>query len=192
MERSLLKFTAFILILLISHAAIFAQDISKQDHLIYYSVIAKQWRDIVPKLQELWGQCEQNVMNARKTSDHKAGSSSIDNLRRAYNENISDLDRANREITALDETDTALGYKQAVLTFLDDAKTIEQSAMPQLLTVLGVGIDKVTDNQNNALKIFLSKLEELHNRTFQINNLAIRYRQRHGITDDDLRNLGLN
>lgn len=168
-----------------------AQAITHRDELIYYTTIAKQLKNITPDVLKVWGQIKQTLLKAKNSPVHKPEPADISDLKSASSQNIHDLDRAIREVNALDETDSTLSYKSGALSFLLEIKSTEEQAMPEIVLLLTRGIDKINDQQTTALKGFLSRGEELQSRQQQTDNLALRYRQRHNITDEDLRKYGL-
>lgn len=169
----------------------FAQSITHQDGLIYYTTIAAQVKDATPKMQGLWGQVQQSVLTAGENKTHQLDRTNLDNLKNISSQNINDLERKIRAISALHETDPDLNLKELSISLLTDAKNIQQSAMPQILAVLEKGMDKINGQQTSTLKSFLSKEQELQYKLRDIQNLFISYQNKHNITGEELRKFGL-
>lgn len=181
-------FSAFSFLLPVSSVA---QNISHQDGLIYYTTIAAQVKDAAPKMQGLWGQVQQSVMTAGENKSHQLDRAGLDILKNASAQNINDLERKIRAVSALHETDPDLNLKESCINLFADAKNIQQSAMPQILAVLEKGIDKINSQQTSTLKSFLSKGQELQYKLRDIQNLFISFQNKHNITGEELRKFGL-
>lgn len=169
----------------------YSQISNHQDDLIFYTTIAAQVKDAAPKMQGLWGQVQQSVLTAGENKIHQADRASPESLKNASSQNINDLDRKIRAVSALHENDSALNLKELCINLLTDAKNIQQSSMPQILFVLEKGIDKINAQQTSALKSFLSKGQELQYKLRNIQNLFISYQNKHNITGEELRKFGL-
>ena len=181
-------FSAFSFLLPVNSVA---QNISHQDELIYYTTIAAQVKDAAPKMQGLWGQVQQSVMTAGENKSHQLDRSGLDNLKNASAQNINDLERKIRTVSALHETDPDLNLKESCINLFTDAKNIQQSAMPQILAVLEKGIDKINSQQTSTLKSFLSKGQDLQYKLRDIQNLFKSFQNKHDITGEELRKFGL-
>lgn len=169
----------------------FSQTTTHQDDLIYYTTIASQIRDAAPKMQGLWGQVQQGVMTAGENKTHQLERPAIENLKNASSQNISDLERKIRSITALHETDAELNLKEFAISLLTDAKNIQQSAMPQIISVLEKGVDKINNSQTSTLKGFLSKGQDLKYKLRDIENLLSSFQNKHNISREELTKFGL-
>ena len=168
-----------------------AQNITHQDELIYYTTIAAQVKDATPNMQGLWGQVQQSVMTAGENKSHQLDRAGLDNLKNASAQNINDLERKIRAVSALHETDPDLNLKESCINLFTDAKNIQQSAMPQILAVLEKGIDKINSQQTSTLKSFLSKGQDLQYKLRDIQNLFTSFQNKHNITGEELRKFGL-
>lgn len=169
----------------------FAQTATHQDDLIYYTTIAAQIKDAAPKIQGLWGQVQQSIMTAGENKTHQADRQELDNLKNVSAQNISDLDRKLRMVSALHETDAELNLKELCISMFADAKNVQQAAMPQIIALLEKGIDKISPQQTSLLKNFLSKGQDLLYRFRNIQTSLISYQDRHQISSDELRKFGL-
>ena len=187
---SSLIFCFSIFFFLLSRSSV-AQNITHQDDLIYYTTIAAQVKDAAPKMQGLWGQVQQSVMTAGENKSHQLDRAGLDILKNASAQNINDLERKIRAVSALHETDPDFNLKVSCINLFTDAKNIQQSAMPQILAVLEKGIDKINSQQTSTLKSFLSKGQELQYKLRDIQNLFISFQNKHNITGEELRKFGL-
>lgn len=168
-----------------------AQTISHRDALVYYTGIALQVKDILPKVRDIWGSVQLTMMAAGESRSHQANPADIDHLKNAYSQNLRDLERALRAVNALEETDIEINLKQVVSAYLSDIRQAEETALPKILLLLGTGIDKINDQQTNMLKGFLYKGQELQKGLSMIENLTGVYQKKYNITAEELRTFGL-
>ena len=174
-----------------SSIATSAQTISHRDALVYYSGIALQVKDILPKVRDIWSRVQVNLMTAGESRSRKANPPDIDQLKNAYTQNLRDLERAMRAVNALEETDSEINLKQFVAAYLSDIRQAEETALPKIITLLGTGIDKINDQQTTMLKGFLYKGQELQKGLRMIEDLSAAYGRKYNITSEELRTFGL-
>ncbi len=168
-----------------------AQSSNPQDNLIYYTTIVTQIKDATPKMMSLWGQLQQSLMTAGGNKHQQLDRVTIQSLKNASSENINDLNKKIRTVNALHETDTDLNVKQSVLTLFTEAMSIQESAMPVILSLMETGLAKINPQQTTTLKSFLSKGQELRQKSRVIENLLSDYRVKHNISPQDLAKFGL-
>lgn len=169
----------------------YGQTAIHADHLLYYSTIALQLKDITPKVQTFWGEMNQTVITATDNGNHKLDGSAISKLKDDLRNNENELDRKIRMIGSLDETDPELNLKQTVIDYLTEAKSFEEAAVPKVIQYLEKGLDKMTEQEKQILKLFIVKGEQLHKRSRMIENLSGNYRAKHNITNLELEKYGL-
>ncbi len=180
-----------LLLCCITSIAARAQTISHRDALVYYTGIALQVKDILPKVRVIWASVQATMMAAGESRSHKASPADIDHLKNAYSQNLRDLDRAIRAVNALEETDSEINLKQVVSVYFSDIRQTEETALPKILLMLGTGIDKINDQQTTMLKSFLYKGQELQKGLGLIEDLTGAYRRKYNITPEELRTFGL-
>jgi hypothetical protein len=144
------------------------QTSSHQDDLNYYTTIALQMKDIVPKVQSFWQQMKQGVLSAKQNQDQKLDKPTLDTLKGSLTKILTDLETKIKKINSLNETDKNLNLKQTVATYLEETKQLQQTAIPKVLELLENGLDKITDVQKEAVKQFSAKGQELQIKSTQI------------------------
>lgn len=167
-----------------------AQSNAHQDELIYYTTLARQMKEALPQLQSLWAQLQQTLIAASQTKNQQPDRAAIENIKSLSTESRNDLNRKIRTVNVLHETDVNLNLKQSVINLFTDAKNIQETAIPVILSVLSNGVDKINNQQTSTLKSFLSKGQELQNKSREIENLFDIYRRTHNITDEELHKFG--
>ena len=181
----IMKACYFLFFLFISSVS-FAQQNTHADELIYYTTIVKQFNEITTKVQSCWNQLQDVIIATQKNSSHVADAGAVSELRSASVQNINELNRAIRMISALSETDNDNSLRQQVSDFLADIKATQESAIPGIAAVLLRGTDKMTAQETNMMKTFISKGRDLQRREKEFQNTFSSYRFRHNITADEL------
>lgn len=167
------------------------QTSSHQDDLNYYTTIALQIKDIVPEVQSFWQQMKQGVLSAKENQNQKLDKPTLDTLKGSLARILNDLDAKIKKINSLKETDKSLNYRQTVATYLEETKELQQTAIPKILELLENGLDKITDEQKEALKQFSAKAQQLQIQSTRIGDLSLEYQKKHNITNNELDKYGL-
>ncbi|MEJ7611280.1 MAG: hypothetical protein WKF88_08900 [Ferruginibacter sp.] len=168
-----------------------AQTITHRDALVYYTGIALQVKEIVPKVRDVWGRVQLSLMAARESQTFRANPFDISSLKNAYAQNLRDLDRSIRTVNALEETDSEINLKKVVDVYLTDIKQAEEAALPKIISLLENGVNKINDQQTTMLKGFLYKGQELQTGLRTIENLLATYQRKYNITGEEMRMFGL-
>lgn len=169
----------------------YCQPLTHSDDLLYYSTIALQLKDITPKVHSFWGEIKQSVITATENGNHKLDASTINSLSNGMRNNVNELDRKIRMIGSLDETDKELNLKQNVIDNLTEAKNLEEWSFSKVIQYLGKGIDKLSGQEKQLIKICMLKAEEVQKKSGSIPGLLIAYRTKHNITNTELEKYGL-
>jgi hypothetical protein len=167
------------------------QTSSHQEDLNYYTTIALQMKDIVPKVQNFWERMKQGVLSAKQNQDQKLDKPTLDTLKGSLTKILTDLDSKIKKINSLNETDKNLNLKQTVAIYLEETKQLQQTAIPKVLELLENGLNKITDEQKEAVKQFSEKGQELQIKSTQIEDLSLEYQKKHNITSNELDKYGL-
>ena len=181
---------AFFFSLLVSGTS-YCQTSTHADDLLYYTTIALQMKEITPKVQSFWGELRQSIMTATENGNHKLDESKISNLKDDLRNNENELDRKIRMIGSLDETDKDLNLKQIIITYLTEAKSLEENSVPKVIQFLDKGIDKLNEQEKQVLKLFIMKGEELSSKSRNLQSISMAYRGKHNITNAELDKYGL-
>ena len=148
-------------------------------------------KDLVPKVHTFWGQMKQGILTARQNENHKLDKANIDSLRSFLSNNIIDVDTKIKTISALNETDPDLKFKQTIISYLTEIKNLQEAAMPKVLELLENGLDKINDKQKESVKVFMTKMQELQIKSKEIEDLSLAYQKKHKITNKELDQYGL-
>lgn len=176
---------------LFTYSAASAQSNTHKDEIVYYTTLARQMKEALPQLQSLWAQLQQTLIAASQNKNQQPDRTALENIKMASAQSRIDLDKKIRAANVLYENDIDLNLKQNVIGLFTDAKNIQETAIPVILTVLSTGTDKINNQQTSTLKSFLAKGQELQNKSREIATLFDIYRRTHNITDEELHNFGL-
>ena len=167
------------------------QKSSHEEDLKFYTTIGLQMKDVAPKVQIFWGQMKQGILTARENESHKLGKTSIDSLKMYLSKNIEELEKKIKIVNVLSETDNDLNFKKTIIDYLEQTKTLQETAMPKVLELLENGLDKINDQQKDAVKIFMTQGQELQIKSKEIEDLSLVYQKKHKITNKELDQYGL-
>ena len=166
-----------------------AQTPTHRDALVYYSLIASQVKDLVPKTRLIWGHVQSNLHAAAESNPFRPNRSEIQMIKTAYEQNVRDLEKGIRSVSALAETDPEIDLKQVVVRYLTGIKQAEESALPKIILLLETGVNKINDQQTAMLKGFLHKGRELQSDLQRIEVLMATYQQKYAITPEEQKNV---
>ena len=124
---------------------------SHEEALTYYTTIALQMKDVVPKVQAFWGQMKQGIMTAKRSQDQKLDKATLDSLKTSLSYIVTDLDTKIKTVNAVPKTADNLKFKQAILSYLTETKQLQETSMAKVLELLENGLDKISDQQKEAL-----------------------------------------
>ena len=167
------------------------QKSTHEEDLKYYTSIGLQMKDVVPKVQNFWRQIKQGVLTAKQDETHKLDKAGVDSLKNYLSQIVNDLNDKIKVVSALKETDQDLAFKTAIIAYLTETKTLQEKAIPKILELLENGLDKINDEQKEALKTFQTKGQEMQVKSKEIEDLSLTYQKKHNITDEELVQYGL-
>jgi hypothetical protein len=164
---------------------------SHEEALTYYTTIALQMKDVVPKVQVFWGQMKQGIITAKRNQDQKLDKTTLDSLKTSLSHIVTDLDTKIKTVNAISKTADNLNFKQAILAYLTETKQLQETSIPKILELLEIGLDKISNQQKEALRQFATKGLELQAKSRKIEALSLAYQKEYKITNDELKKYGL-
>jgi hypothetical protein len=148
-------------------------------------------KDIAPKVQSFWGQMEQGMIAAKRNQDQKLDKVTLDSLKTSLSHLVTDLDAKINTVSAVSKTADNLNFKQAILSYLTETKQLQERAIPKIIELLELGLNKISDQQKEVLRLFDAKGQELQAKSTEIETLSLAYQKEYKITNDELKKYGL-
>jgi hypothetical protein len=134
---------------------------------------------------------KQSIMTAKRNQDQKLDKATLDSLKTSLSYIVTDLDTKIKTVNAINKTADNLNFKQAILSYLTETKQLQETSITKILELLENGLDKISDQQKEALQQFATKGQELQAKSTDIEALSLEYQKEYKITNDELKKYGL-
>lgn len=167
------------------------QKVSHKEALDYCVQIQLQMKDAKANLEQSWTELGTNIKIAKQNPNLKLDSIVLDTLKKHYEKVMLQLDNNIRIVNSIKETDAEINFKQKTLECLTQIKTLQETAMPQMFTLLQNGLNTLTEQQKEENKKIPLLRQAVQQKNAEGQQLYLDYLKKYEIKDSELKQFGL-
>lgn len=148
-------------------------------------------KDAKASLEQSWHELGENIKIAKQSPSQKLDPVMLDTIKKHYAVVMTRLDNNIKTVSAVKETDAEIGFKQKTLECLNQIKSLQEIAMPQMFTLLQNGLNILTDQQKEENKKIPLLRQAVQQKNAEAQQLYLDYLKKYEIKDSELKEFDL-
>ena len=167
------------------------QTVSHEQEVNYFVTVKTEMQNTTTIVNNFWHQALEATKVAQQNQDMKLDSGYIDTLNKSYQVSTLALSKSIDKLSTVKEIDQNINLKERTLTHLKDTKTLQESALPEVIKVLSSGLGNLTDQERESFMKFQSNGRKLQAVSVELEKLSDDFQDKHHIKSEDLAKYGL-
>ena len=167
------------------------QTVSHDKAIEYYIIVATEMKNSSKIVNDLVQVTAMAYIAAEQDQKKMLESGYIDTLINYYDVSTIALGKSIDKLSTVCEIDQSINLKARSLTLLIDIKTLIDSSWPPMIKILSRGLGQPTDKERELLEKLMLIVDELKTANADVEKLARDFRDKHNITNDDIKKYGL-